>query len=695
MKKIFNIFSIALLCATLTLVSCENANVDDNSSSQPANVAPEWPNLIEAEVLAGEVYTFNINPNVDWVLTVPEAMAAYFQIQDGENQVYTLRGKAGEAEVKINVSNIEDFDLNRVCEVSLTMKGETRVIAVLTKVKKERSLKIYAALLEEDAYVYESDPESPLTFAYESEDMTANASTAMFWPEGMGSYMTRVKIEANFEWMIDGMPMWIQPISNGVAGATELWLQGAPAYYPMEASSATLSFVVAANPEIVMATMEVSIPSAKDIFMLESFSIKSQFNSAGNIYNSSVEDYVEDSNGHGYLTAVDNTQICAVSFTSKAGVYTAELNPAWVTFSLGEWDSTETALIQQRDIEYDVTENTGMERTAHLFVLPADMAADLDAICEKEGDAVTGNIAEAYVPYLATTIIQEEAPGSIQAADASAMLKAGAMLERLDLDSKVFALFPEAKEAYSLIYTNNDAVKGDDVLLNLSKTISSMSYFYVPKDSETPVQMGFSNTWLTLSATTSPLKVVMNPSKSTAILNEETGDKEGYIVLKDAEGTFAVIFCRYNEETVLVEKEEVINIEFYLPSSAAGQGSTLVQLTEGELYETYHAKYNVPVFHLTYTRERANTSMITGLYDEENDTPYNIIYDNELDNKYWLDYEPSLEYQMITMSPKNVSDEDKKEDKYELTDPRTGALVVLNADGSYRCVLVCTFNSGK
>ena len=87
--------------------------------------------------------------------------------------------------------------------------------------------------------------------------------------------------------------------------------------------------------------------------------------------------------------------------------------------------------------------------------------------------------------------------------------------------------------------------------------------------------------------------------------------------------------------------------------------------------------------------------MITGLYDEENDTPYNIIYDNELDNKYWLDYEPSLEYQMITMSPKNVSDEDKEEDKYELTDPRTGALVVLNADGSYRCVLVCTFNSGK
>ena len=123
MKKIFNIFITALLCAALSFVSCENANVDDNSSSQPANTTPEWPTVIEAEVLAGEVYTLNINPNVDWVLTIPETMAAYFQIQDGESQVYTLRGKAGEAEVKINVSNIEDFDLNRVCEVSLTMKG--------------------------------------------------------------------------------------------------------------------------------------------------------------------------------------------------------------------------------------------------------------------------------------------------------------------------------------------------------------------------------------------------------------------------------------------------------------------------------------------------------------------------------------------------------------------------------------------
>ena len=690
MKKIFNIFCAALLCVALSFVSCENTNVDDennggNKPSQPSEVTPEWPTVIEAEVLAGEIYTLNINPNADWVLTIPETMAAYFQIQDGENQVYTLRGKAGEAEVKINVSNIEDYDLNRVCEVSLTMKGETRVIAVLTKVKKERSLKIYAALLEEDAYVYESDTESSLTFAYESEDMTANASAAMFWPEGMGSYMARVKVEANFEWMIDGMPMWIQPVSNGEAGVTELWLKGAPAYYPMEASSTTLSFVVASNPEIVMATMEVSIPSAKEIFMLESFSFKSQFNYSGDIYNSSAEEYVEDSNGHGYLTAIDNSQICAVSFTEKAGVLSAELNPEWVTFTLGEWDSTDTELIQQRDIEYDVTENTGMERSAYLFVMPTDMAANLDAICEKEGDAVTGSINEAYMPYLATTIIQAEAPGSVQAADASAMLKAGAMLERLSLDSEVFTLFPEAKEAYSLIYTNNDTVKSDDVLLNISKTLTSMSYFYVPKGSTDPVQMGFSNTWVTISytSTAGPIKVNMDPNKSTAVKNEVTGDKEGYIVLKDAEGIFAVIFCRYNEEAVLVEKQEVINIEFYLPSSATSQGSTLVQLTEGELYETYHTKYNVPVFHLIYTRERANTSMITGLYDEDNDTPYNLIYDNDED-KDWLVYEPSLEYQMVTMAPK------KDASGNVLKDPRTGALVFLNADESYRCVLICS-----
>ena len=277
MKKIFNIFSIALLCAAISLVSCENTNVDDDNKGGTV----EWPTVIEAEVLAGEIYTLNINPNVDWVLTIPETMAAYFQIQDGENQVYTLRGKAGEATVKINVSNIEDFDLNRVCEVSLTMKGETRVIAVLTKVKIERSLKIYAAQLEDSAYVYNPDTESPLTFAYESEDMTANASAAMFWPEGMGTYMARVKVEANFDWLIDGMPNWIQPIEGGKAGVTELWIKGDAGHYPTETSEATLSFVVASNPELVMATMHVTIPSSKDIFMLDGFSKESLFNHLG------------------------------------------------------------------------------------------------------------------------------------------------------------------------------------------------------------------------------------------------------------------------------------------------------------------------------------------------------------------------------------------------------------------------------
>ena len=687
MKKIFNIFSIALLCAAISFVSCENTNVDDNKGG-----APEWPTVIEAEVLAGEIYTLNINPNVDWVLTVPETMAAYFQIQDGENQVYTLRGKAGEAAVKINVSNIEDYDTNRVCEVSLTMKGETRVIAVLTKVKIERSLKIYAAQLEDGAYVYNPDTESSLTFAYESEDMTANASAAMFWPEGMGAYMARVKVEANFEWLIDGMPNWIQPIEGGKAGVTELWIKGDAGHYPTETSEATLSFVVASNPELVMATMHVTIPSSKDIFMLDGFSKESLFNHLGHIYNASVGEYVyEDENldddkdegfgfGTGYITAIDGVKVCAVAFTKQSGALIATLNPKWVNLTISDWDTKEASLIQSRTIEYGVTINDGDARTASLFVLPADMEADINLMCVEEGGVATGAFTEAYLPYLVTTINQEQVPGSVQPKDEAAMLKAGAKLERLASDSEVFGLFPDAKEAYSLIYNNNDTVKSDDVLLNISKTLTAMGYFYVPKDSNAPVQMGFSNTWLKISytSTAGPIKVAMDPSKSTAIKNEATGDKEGYIALKDAEGIFAVIFCRYNEDVVLVEEEtaEPVNISFYNPEGAKGNNSTLVQLTEGDLFKQYNDKYGVPVYHLTFTRERVSMSMLTGLYNKKTEMPYNVMFDNESD-KEWLTYEASEEYQMVTMNSK-------------LGNGKSGALVFKNADDSYRCVLICT-----
>lgn len=684
MNKIFKIFGMMMACAAI-FTACETDTPDDT----PTVVEPIFPEAVETNVIGGEVYTLAIEPNMDWVVTIPETVAAYFQILDGDNHVYTMRGKAGSHEIKINVTNTEDFDADHTCKVSMTMQGETKVIATLTKVKKARELRLYAAQIDENAFVYEADENSDLTFAYQSEEMTSNASAAMFWPEGMGMYTARVKVEANFEWLIDGMPNWIQPIESGKAGVTELWIKGDAGHYPTEASEATLSFVAASNPEIVMATMKVSIPSSKEIFILESFSKESLFNHLGHIFNTSLGEYVyEDENldddkdegfgvGAGQITAIDGVKVCAVAFTKQSGVLTATLNPEWVTLSISDWDTTEASLIQSRTVEYGVTVNGGDVRTASIFVLPADMEADINLMCVQEGGVATGSFTEAYLPYLATTINQEQAPGSIQPKDEDAMIKAGAKLERLGSDSDLFTLFPDAKEAYSLLYTDKSIATGDAALLDIAKTITGLTYYYIPKDSKTLTMMGYSTTWLkfTYNATTGS-KIEMDPSKATAVKNEESGDQEGYIVLSTSEGVLAVIWCRYNEDVKIVEEVEPVNLSFYNVEGAEANGSTLVELTEGDLFKQYNDKYGVPVYHLTFTKERTNMSMLTGLYNKKTETPYNVMFDNEAD-KEWLTYEASQDFQMISMNS-------------NLGNGKTGALVFLNADESYRCVLLCS-----
>ena len=667
-----------LLCVAMLFASCENSSTDDNgggNGGEIEEVTPQWPEAIEADVLAGETYTLTIEPNVDWVLSIPESMAAYFQIQDGENQVYTLRGKKGEHKVTINISNTEDFDLDRTCEVSLTMKGETRIIATLTKSKKERELKIYAAQVDEGAFVYESDSESALTFAYESEDMTANASATMFWPEGMGSYMARVKVESNFEWMVDGVPTWITPIKNGEAGTTELWLQGAAAYYPMEASTATLSFVAAANSEVVMATMEVSIPSAKDIFMAESFSAESIFNYVGDFYNASIDSYIEGGKGRGSITAIDGAQVCAVAFSEQVGVTVAEMNPAWVTISIDEWDATDASLIQRRYIEYGVTTNNDAARQAYLFVIPADVEADLNSICEREGDSYTGNITEAYKPYMVTTISQSETPGNIEMLQAAMFADTGGQFERLPSGSYVSTLFPDVFEAYSILFINLAQNESDSALLKIAREVTSVAYYYFADESGKLTAMTGEESWLNLTYSAEGSRITMSPDKSTATSYGPTKCQEGYITLADEQGVFAAIRCIYNPNA----KVELPALKFYSETGAKGNGSTLVRLTEGELFTTYNQKYpGTNIYHLTFTSARPNLSMLTGLYNTTTEMPYNCIFDNE-DDRSWLGFEAATEYQMITM-------------KADVGNGKTGALVFLNSEGKYNYVLVCTLN---
>ena len=271
MKKLFRLTSVAIALSML-FAACEKTPIDEPNNQNPEQkptpeeVKPIFPEPVTATVMPGGEYSITIEPNMAWEVTVPEATAAYFQIKDGDNKVYTKRGEAGVHTIVILASAVEEFDVERVCQVSMTMKGQTKTIATLTLSKKERELKIYSVVMDDDAFSYAVEGEQ--IYAYQTTEVTADGVT-MIWPQEMALYSTRVKVESNFNWIIDGTPSWIVPLQGGQAGVTELWIKGDENNYPLESQSCTLNFVDAVATDKVVASLKVTIPAATEIFIVQ------------------------------------------------------------------------------------------------------------------------------------------------------------------------------------------------------------------------------------------------------------------------------------------------------------------------------------------------------------------------------------------------------------------------------------------
>lgn len=676
MRQFFtHITNIVLGIALLSTTACSNTDVDDV-------IKPSFPALTTANVAAGSVHTLTIEPNMAWEVSIPTSTATFFQILDGENKVYTLRGEAGRHEIKINVDNIEDFDNDHSCDVTMTMGGESMVIATLTLAKGVREIKIYPVKIEDGTFGFSDSDDS--IYAYESEQVTENGMT-MLWPEGMSLFSTRVKIVSNVAWVVDGTPQWIAPIEGGKAGTLELWIKGEASQYPMTEQSATLSFVDADNTDKVITTLKVTIPAATTIFSISGFGEESLFNSNGEVMNQMLGEYVEGT-ANGTIVATNTVNLYTVEFTKQFGMLNPTLNPEWVTTTLAEWDNENLSVIQSRTLNIGVGVNSeSSAREAVVLAVPAHLATDdvYNFVSMTDGMA-DGGINEEYSPYIVTKIKQDSAPGSISIINEETMPEVGAAFTTLEASHWIFSEYPTATEGYDLLYTKPRSHEG--WTMNLSRPYTAITC-YTFNASGAIVEMSGDEAWITATpykaetdteteaqdeSVTTSLRIEMDITKPSAAnaVNMLNGDYEGVITIADANGVFAIIYCRYNPNTVIGSTSLV----FAYPEFAQNTDhSTLVELTEGDLYQTYYTKYSVPVYHLTYTTTTATMSMLKGLTASH-------ALDNEAD-KDWLSYEYSEDYQMVVMKAEGNG--------------KTGAIVFKDILGENKLVLLCTLNLAK
>ena len=146
--------------ACLAAASCSDSDKEIKAPS------PNFPEAVSPTIGAGETFTIEIDPNQDWEASIPTATAAWFWIEDGTQKVWTLRGGAGPARIVIAAAELEEFDDNRVCEVTLTMGGQSKVIATITRGTLERGFSLRTCKLDQYGDFEYGGSETGLTYSY-------------------------------------------------------------------------------------------------------------------------------------------------------------------------------------------------------------------------------------------------------------------------------------------------------------------------------------------------------------------------------------------------------------------------------------------------------------------------------------------------------------------------------------------------
>ena len=400
--------------ACLAAASCSDSDKEIKAPS------PNFPEAVSPTIGAGETFTIEIDPNQDWEASVPTATAAWFWIEDGTQKVWTLRGGAGPARIVIAAAELEEFDDNRVCEVTLTMGGQSKVIATITRGTLDRGFTLRTCQLDDYGdFIYNpNSTETGLTYLYGTEPAE---NVALTWPEGRTGFSMPVLVEANFEWVLGKLPEWLEVPAKtiGEPGAQlELRLQGDASRYPLDGAEETLVFTDKNNSGVSY-EIPISIPACRDIFSVSGMSAETKFNTKAEYFNSMNGDWVPGS-AMGSVQSIDGAKFFLFAeVTQQWGdpYLSAEAEDlAWILLTEEPWDSTPGSdVVQSRQFTVGVTENGGKARKAYLLALPAAVAETISDPYQ----LIDAEIRDEYRQYLVTTINQEANPGSITANSSS------------------------------------------------------------------------------------------------------------------------------------------------------------------------------------------------------------------------------------------------------------------------------------
>ncbi len=602
-KQIFRLLTAMAMCAAaVVMIGCE-------PEPEPEPTVPNFPKLVEKVVKSGETVTISINPNMAWKVSIPSSAAQYFSLADAAGQL-SMTGEAGTQQIKIKVADLDEFDTDRVCELSLTMGGKTEVIAKLTRMKLARTVNVYLAQYDEANFDFKTDAEGAYTYG-----STPVQTLDFLWHNEQ--YMHRVVVETNFKWAISSeLPAWLDPsVTSGEAGRTEVFVRTVKEAYPFAAESVELAISDFTNESapIEVSKLKVNMPACEAVCEV-SISPELTFNAEGHYYNASADSYIEIG-AIATMTAPKGAELYKI-VKNNGYLYASSPASDWITIEWEEeWDATaDNAGVWARKFFVTTTVNEGAAREGMLVALPRTVASKISDpdydLFNSEGTALKAE----YEQYMVSTIKQAapaeaENKGVIYANDINAMHGFTADFVELAAGSWPWqGAWASIPNAYKLTYRSNDS--GDDLIF--SKPFSRYEIYGF--DGAYSSTYDLSTCWITLEESaenkglTNGYKVRMRLGDDPAnglYPNTQAGldgENEATIVFYDEnDEAYALIYCVLDPNYMYVP-EVSGEVKFADPDMAATYGAKLEKLVQGDPdFSAEDAAMGVLQYRLTHT----------------------------------------------------------------------------------------------
>ena len=419
--KILHWTSVLLASSALLLPACSEDNGKDTSDPTPV-----FPDMATLNIPAGETScNVSFTPNMDWTVSIPTdaETSEWFKLSDGVVETSSISGKASTEPVTIQVITTDQdvYDETPSCEVSLTMGGQTQVIAKVTRQNAAREFDIYLSGFQTDEGTQEAIDfsfeysETPVAKYTESSapEVAPEGAPELIWFTGKTGYMQVVKAESNFEWHASTSD-WLTVTARPQEG--EYFVTADFAQITEQEINGAIGMIDFYDRNIdPTATDPGNNAHNRYCFVLPNLTkvVRNGSGAATAAFSFNAEGYAVDSNG----TVSEEKSSTGSLYSAKDVVfYIGEKKGEWyygyeasqhdwVTIA-DSWDETGSAF-QLHDYTVSVKANEGKTREVLVIALPKALAEKISDPNMDLFNTEGTDIKEEYKQYVFATIEQE------------------------------------------------------------------------------------------------------------------------------------------------------------------------------------------------------------------------------------------------------------------------------------------------